>query len=140
MIKDLRRSIDYLETREDIDAEALAYYGHSGGGVVGAVALAVEPRLRVGILEQAGLVGIGPPESDIINYLPRVHVPVLQLNGEFDSGFPAETSAKPFFERLGTPAADKRHVIAPGGHFVPTPVYIDETLDWLDKYLGPPTN
>ena len=141
-IKDLRRSIDYLETREDIDAEALAYYGRSEGGVVGAVALAVEPRLRVGILNQAGFPN-GPrnlPEIDVINYLPRVHVPVLQLNGEFDTGFPGETSAKPFFERLGTPAADKRHVVAPGGHFVPTPVIINETLDWLDKYLGPPTN
>ncbi len=148
MIKDLRRSIDYLETREDIDAETLAYYGHSGGGVRGALALAVEPRLRVGILNQAGFpiqagrpIGPGqPPETDVINFLPRVDVPVLQLNGEFDTGFPAETSAKPFFERLGTPAADKRHVIAPGGHFVPPPVIIDETLNWLDKYLGPPTN
>ncbi len=30
--KDLRRSIDYLETREDIDMQRLAFYGVSWGG------------------------------------------------------------------------------------------------------------
>ena len=33
--KDLRRSIDYLETRPDIDAARLAYYGVSWGAVLG---------------------------------------------------------------------------------------------------------
>ena len=72
--------------------------------------------------------------------MPRVNVPVLQLNGEFDTLFTLETSAIPFFELLGTPAADKKHVVAPGGHFVLPPVIIRETLDWLDKYLGPPSH
>ena len=64
-------------------------------------------------------------------------MPVLLLNGEFDSIVPLETSAKPFFELLGVKEPDKKHVIAPGGHFVPRNVLIRETLNWLDKYLGP---
>ena len=39
---------------------------------------------------------------------------------------------------LGTPTQGKKHVIAEGGHFVPRPVLIRETLDWFDKYLGRP--
>src|SRR5262249_3513981 len=35
--KDLRRSIDYLETRGDIDRERLAYVGLSMGGAIGPV-------------------------------------------------------------------------------------------------------
>ena len=105
------------------------------------MALSVEPRLRVGILNQAGFLPFElAPEVEPRNFLPRVRVPVLQLNGEFDTIFPTETSAKPFFELLGTPAADKRHVVAPGGHFVLPPVVIGETLDWLDRYLGPPSS
>jgi pimeloyl-ACP methyl ester carboxylesterase len=71
--------------------------------------------------------------------LPRVDVPVLLFNGEFDSIVPLERSARPFFQMLGTPEPDKRHVIAPGGHFVPRERLIRETLDWLDQYLGPVT-
>jgi cephalosporin-C deacetylase-like acetyl esterase len=41
-VKDLRRSVDYLETRNDIDHSRLAYYGISFGGVLGPINLAVE--------------------------------------------------------------------------------------------------
>ncbi len=75
------------------------------------------------------------PEVDPVTFLPRVAVPTLMLSGELDSGFPLETSAKPFFRLIGTP--QKKHVIAPGGHFVPRSIFIRETLDWLDRYLGP---
>ena len=34
-------------------------------------------------------------------------VPTLMLNGRYDSFFPVESSQKPFFQHLGTPAADK---------------------------------
>jgi hypothetical protein len=59
------------------------------------------------------------------------------LSGRYDFFFPLETAQLPMFEALGTPAADKRHVIQEGGHDVPRPVLIRETLDWLDKYQRP---
>ena len=39
---------------------------------------------------------------------------------------------------LGTPAADKKHVVleAPHGVNAQRPAMIKEALDWLDKYLG----
>ena len=48
-----------------------------------------------------------------------------------------ESSQKPFFELLGTPDEHKRQFIYDAGHFVPREQHIKETLDWLDRYLGP---
>jgi predicted esterase len=136
-VKDMRRSVDYLETRADIDSEALAYYGFSWGGRLGAIALAVEPRFRAGVLNQAGLQHVAIPETSVVNFLPRVTVPVLQFNGRYDTDFRFETSALPYFERLGTAAQDKKHVVEPTGHFVSQATVVGETLNWFDRYLGP---
>jgi dienelactone hydrolase len=136
--KDFRRSVDYLESRPDIDARRLAYYGYSWGGVMGGIIPVVEPRIRtvilcvVGLAQQRAL-----PEVDPIHFLPRVRVPVLMLNGRFDHYFPVESSQQPFFRLLGTRPPDKRLVIADGGHFVPRNQLIGESLDWLDRHLGP---
>ncbi len=135
-VKDMRRAIDYLETRRDIDSDALAYYGISWGGRMGPNVLVVEPRLKVGILNQAGIEPNVHYDISAVHFLPRVTVPVLQFNGRYDADFRYQTQAKPFFDGLGTSDADKKWVVEATGHFVPPPVYIGETLDWLDKYLG----
>lgn len=136
--KDLRRSIDYLETRSDIDSTRIAYFGLSWGGMLGGVMNAVEPRIKAVVLYVAGL-AMDParPEADVINFLPRVKQPVLMLNGKYDHFFPIESSQKPFFRLLGTPEDKKRYVLYDGGHFVPRTQLIAESLSWLDKYLGP---
>jgi cephalosporin-C deacetylase-like acetyl esterase len=129
----MRRAIDYLETRPDVDTKSLSYYGYSWGGNVGPIALSVEPRLKVGILNQSGLSGTVQYDIQPEHYLPRVRQPVLQFNGRFDMVFPYSTSAKPFFDLLG--AEHKKHVMEPTGHFVRNSVIIGETLAWLDEYL-----
>jgi dienelactone hydrolase len=137
-VKDLSRSIDYLETRADLNTDRLAYYGYSWGGRVASIMLAVEPRFDAAVLYVAGYnTQRALPEADVVLYTPRVTTPVLMLNGRYDDVFPLETHAVPMFERLGTPTEHKRHVISDGGHFVPRTQLITETLDWLDRYLGP---
>jgi dienelactone hydrolase len=137
-VKDFRRSVDYLATRADVDTSALAYYGISWGGYLGGLIPAVEPRIKVVLLQVAGLeIQRASPEVEPFNYLPRITQPVLMLNGRYDHYFPVEPSQLPFFRSLGTPAARKRQVIAEGGHFVPRNQVIAETLAWLDRYLGP---
>jgi len=63
--------------------------------------------------------------------------PTLILNGELDFFFPSETSQRPMFELLGTPAEHKKRLVFPGGHSVPRTEMIRESLEWLDRYLGP---
>ena len=77
-----------------------------------------------------------PPEIDPSNFMPRVKVPMLLVNGKDDYG--ASTAARQrFIELLGTPAEHKRSIELEGGH-VPTDWHgvIREVLDWYDKYLG----
>ncbi len=137
--KDIRRTIDYLETRPDIDAARIAFYGLSLGSQLAPIFLATEPRFKTGVLMSGGFETWNlPPEVDPVNYAPRVTVPVLMVNGREDFDLPYETAQIPMFRMLGTPAADKRHAVFPGGH-IPTARQepIKEMLDWLDRYLGP---
>ena len=135
--KDMRRAIDYLETRADIDTTRFAYYGLSFGGRVGSVMLAIEPRFKAAVLQVAGLaMEAQRPEADPFNYLPHVTTPVLMLNGKYDHMFPLESSQKPYFALLGTVADRKRQFIYEGGHVVPRTQLIAESLAWLDRYLG----
>jgi len=138
--KDLSRSIDYLEIRTDIDASKLAYYGISWGAHMGGVLLGTEKRLKTGILYVGGLWVYNPPqmaEIEPLNFLPRITMPVLMLNGRYDSVNPYKLSQIPFHELLGTPAKNKKHFVSNTSHFVPREQLIKETLAWLDETLGP---
>jgi dienelactone hydrolase len=137
LVKDVRRSIDYLETRPDLDASRLAYYGMSWGGFLGAIIPAVEERFAASVLVAAGLLGVGRPESGDLTYVGRVRTPTLILNGKYDVLYPPETSSQPLFDLLGTLPQDKRIVFYETDHIPPRVEYIKEMLAWLDKYLGP---
>jgi eukaryotic-like serine/threonine-protein kinase len=134
--KDLGRAIDYLETRRDIDATRIGYYGVSAGGDAGVILSAIEPRLRVSVLQAAGLWTSWPPEIDSLNFAPRVHLPTLMLNGRYDFENPLETAQAPLFALLGTPPADKRHTVLESGHALSIHETAQEVLPWLDRYLG----
>ncbi|MBI2927443.1 MAG: SUMF1/EgtB/PvdO family nonheme iron enzyme [Verrucomicrobia bacterium] len=136
--KDLGRAIDYLQTRKDIHAEKLGYFGVSWGGGVGAILMAVEPRLKVNVLLIGGFwMERTLPEVDQINFAPRVTIPTLMLSGRYDPVFPVESSQAHMFRLLGTPDKDKRHVVSETGHGIPRSELTKETLAWLDRYLGP---
>jgi eukaryotic-like serine/threonine-protein kinase len=136
-VKDFKRSIDYLETRPDLDKTKLGFYGHSWGGSIGGIIPAVEDRLAVCILNVGGFWGRALTEADAGNYVPSIKIPVLMLNGRYDMIFPLEKAVKPFFNLLGTPEKDKRLIVYETDHYVPKSEMIKETLNWLDKYLGP---
>jgi eukaryotic-like serine/threonine-protein kinase len=135
---DLGRTIDYLATRPDIDAARVGYVGISMGGSIAVPLLAVEPRLKAAVLLSGGLDHrIRTPFLDPVNYAPRIRIPVLMVNGRYDENFPVETSQLPLYKLLGTPSANKRHVLLESGHgSPPRGEVLRETLGWYDKYLG----
>jgi dienelactone hydrolase len=137
--KDVGRSIDFLRSRPDIDGEKIGYYGLSMGAIEGPVVAAVDPRIRTLVLVGGGLsTEEEPPEVDPFNFAPRVTVPVLMVNGSHDFIFPLEASQEPLFRLLASPEGAKRHFVLEGGHVPSRPQDIArETLDWLDRYLGP---
>ncbi len=137
--QDLRRAIDYLASRPDIDTSKIAFYGVSLGAQLGPVYLAIEPRLRTGVLLSGGFeTWTIPAETDPVNFAPRVSQPVLMVNGREDFDLPYDTAQVPLFKALGSPADQKRHAVLEGGHIPPRPQLVfKEILDWLDRYLGP---
>ena len=137
-VQDFNRTIDYVESRSDLDHETIAYYGVSWGGHLGAIIPAVSPRVDAVVLYVAGLYfQRALPEAEALNYLPRVTQPVVLINGEHDFYFPVELSQRPMFDLLGTPDSLKKWVVYPGAHNVPREMLIKESLDWLDAHLGP---
>ncbi len=136
--KDLGRTIDYLETRTDVDRQKLAYYGLSSGATFGTLYLAVDDRFRAAVFMSGAMpFELYRPEVDPLNFAPRVRTPVLMLNGKYDFTFPLQSCQLPLLHLLGTPGKDKKHVLYETAHTVPrTPELIREILDWLDRYLG----
>jgi len=138
--KDVQRSLDYLESRNEIDTANVAFLAISMGSWRGLPALAIDDRLKAAVLVNGGLTGVKVPmpELDAFNYAPLVKIPVLMINGGDDTIFPVELNQQPLFRYLGAPEADKKHVlIEKVGHNLPWDVVTRETLAWLDKYLGP---
>ncbi len=138
-IQDLRRSLDYLETRKDIDNSRLAYFGFSASSVLAPIVLATENRFKAAVIAVGGLMqGHPSPEVDPFQFAPRAHTPVLMMNGRYDLAFNLDTSARPLLDLFGAPPADKKLTLLEAGHaMVGFPAATKESLEWLDRYLGP---
>jgi eukaryotic-like serine/threonine-protein kinase len=138
--KDASRSLDYLATRQDIDNGRLAYLGVSMGSADGVILTALmQDRLKTAIFLDGGyFLDPPPPGGDQADFAPRMKKPVLMVNGRYDHTFSVETAQNPMFRMLGTPEADKKHVLLETPHDVTEdrPRLTKEVLDWLDKYLG----
>ncbi len=143
MAKDLGRSVDYLETRSDIDRQKIAYYGFCWGASLGFIMIPTQERFQTAILVAGGL---PPVDRDLPRFIDpavlaqAIRIPVLMLNGTEDPRFPLKTSQVPAYQLLGTPREHKQHKLYPGGHelygLFPEQVHAD-VLGWLDRYLGP---
>jgi dipeptidyl aminopeptidase/acylaminoacyl peptidase len=135
--KDLFRAVDYLETRPEIAQDKLGYYSISMGAFFAPISLALEPRIKVAVLAAGGLRFQYPPETQPANFMPRVKIPVLVINGRDDFSSPYDAQLR-LVQLLGTAPEHKKQVTLEGGH-VPNDIreLFRATLDWFDKYLGP---
>jgi len=138
--KDLSRVLDYLETREDVDSDAISYMGVSLGATMGPLMVNADRRFKVLVLNGGGIGPsvIGdqiPVVSLMITHARHLTAPVLLMNGRYDYLFPVEASQKPFFEAFGTPAENKKMILYNAGHVtLPRAEVIKETLLWLDRF------
>jgi hypothetical protein len=100
---------------------------------------AIEDRLKASVVYVSGLVIFNQelPEWCHVNFITRVKIPTLMLNGKYDMYYDFNSSVKPMFDLLGTPLKDKRLMVYETDHFVPYNDFVKESLGWLDKYLGP---
>ena len=137
--KEVRRAVDYLETRQDIAAGKLAYLGVSQGAADGVIFLALEDRFQAVVFLDGGFflmpAAAGEDQAD---FAPRMKKPVLMVNGRYDFTFPPDQAQAPMFEMIGTAPADKFRKVLETPHDVTElkPELSKAVLGFLDKYLG----
>jgi hypothetical protein len=138
VVKDFRRCLDYLETRNDIDFNRLAFNSLSGSSNFGFRLSAIDSRVKLNIFYAGGLPsGSIRPEVHPAYFLPRVTIPTLMINGRFDSVWRIDHEIKNMYELLGTSAEEKRLVLFDSDHLAPKKDLVREALSFLDEYFGP---
>jgi serine/threonine protein kinase/formylglycine-generating enzyme required for sulfatase activity len=136
-VTDIRRGLDYLETRSDLDSSRIGFFGPSAGSRTGLVLAAVENRYR-----SIFLMGAGLSQSDTrriaganpVDFAPHISAPKLMLHGRYDEDVPLKTGGEPLFKLLRDP---KRLVLFEGGHIPPLESFAATMNAWLDETLGP---
>ncbi|HJQ25886.1 MAG TPA: protein kinase [Blastocatellia bacterium] len=132
---DLRRGLDYLETRQDIDRSRIAMIGPSGG-LLKLLMPAVETRYRSVIYTGTGLRKDYLqllPEINPVNFVAHIRAPKLLLHGRYDEADPLMTQGEPLFRLLGEP---KRRIIYDAGHIPPPETMFPAINAWLDETMG----
>ena len=134
---ELRRSVDYLETRRDLDLTRLGYVGFSLGSGAWLPIVAVEPRFRSivfigGGIDERYLPTL--PEARIDNFAPHIGAPKLLLSGRYDEEHPWISRGLPLWRLLREP---KRRLIVDGGHLPRAEARVPVINAWFDETLGP---
>jgi len=111
MVSDWRRTLDSLQTLEDVGTAPVGWWGLSMGTILGLPVVAAEPRVEAAVF---GLMGrVGPTCDRITEDALKVHCPVLYLVQWDDELFDRERAFE-LFDLIGS--EDKRLHANPGGH------------------------
>ena len=136
-VVDLRRGIDYLLSRPDIDPERIAVFGGSLGGWIGSILSAVEPRIKVSILSVPAteFSTAQTPAGQVINssnYFPHyTDLSLLMVLAKKDIPLRNER-AKALFELA---PVQKKLIEYDEGHYLDPEKYNEEILEWLKDKL-----
>jgi cephalosporin-C deacetylase-like acetyl esterase len=144
---DLRRAVDFIQTREELDPERIGYFGISLGGIIGTIFCGIDDRVKVPVIVLAGgklnlMFGMDAFSADTRNYLsimdpvnfvgmisPR---PLLMVNASNDDVIPPLTS-KLLFKAAKKP---KEIIWYPSRHHdLPVDKAYPDGIHWFDKYL-----
>lgn len=143
-VQNIRMSLDYVESRGDIDMKRIGYVGFSMGAMMGGVLAPLEPRLKASCLVVGGdpfLKSVGQWEAKVGTktcyqlcpslYLPHFNKPLLMANGLKDDIVP-KWSTEALFKVASEPKQLKWY---DAGHYIgvgPTA----ESVTWLIKEMN----
>jgi cephalosporin-C deacetylase-like acetyl esterase len=145
---DLRRAVDFIETRNELDATKIGFLGISLGGITGTIFCGVEKRVKVPIIVLAGgqlnliygkkalgsdakdYTSIIEPKNFVKQIAPR---PLLMINAENDKIIPPMMS-KLLYKEAKKP---KNIIWYPAKHHtIPIDKVYQEGFNWFDKHLN----
>jgi cephalosporin-C deacetylase-like acetyl esterase len=144
---DLRRAVDFIETRKELDSDRIGYYGISLGGIIGTIFCGVEPRVKVPVIALGGggmhlMFGMDALSDDTKDYLSMIEPnnfvekiaprPLLMINAENDDIVPPMMS-KLMFSTANEP---KEIIWYPAKHHdIPIDKVYPDGIKWFQKYL-----
>lgn len=137
-IQEAAQSLNFAEEHPRLDANKVGFLGVSFGATNTLPILALEPRFKSALLFSGSLMShymFGFADSK--NYLPRVKIPVLFMNGRYDSIVSADEELLALrMSLLGTDEAYKKQVLYDAGHWpFPQHLFKKEVADWLKTTL-----
>lgn len=144
---DLRRALDFIESREDLDHNRVGYFGISLGGMIGTILSGVDDRIKAPVIALAGggmslmfgLQALSEENKNYLSIMDPIHYveqitprPLLMINAESDEVIPPSTSRS-----LYKKAKDPRKIIwYPATHkTIPIEKAYQEGISWFDEYL-----
>ena len=136
-IADVSIGVDYLVSRDDIDAKRIALYGPSAGSRIGLILAALEDRYAGVYFMGAGITKTDLQtirEASPINFAPHIRAPKYILNGRYDEDTPMKTQCEPLFKLFREP---KKLEIFEGGHVPSSEILVPSLNKFLDETLGP---
>lgn len=136
--QDYKRSLDYIESRNDFNFENLSYFGASWGSTTSNYLLAIDDRIKAAVLLVGGLMmQKSRKEVEAHYYVRRIKTPILHIVGKEDGIFGFEESYKPWKELIGTPK-DKLKLIELDnvGHGVPWDTVRKHHSNWIKAHTS----
>lgn len=144
----VRRAVDLLQARDDVDPDRIGYLGWSAGARTGAILAGVEPRLRALVLMSGG----ATPVAAYAEQAPaELRDPVTRILGQADplrwirkarpgslllqDGTQDEIVPRPALEALAAAAPRPDVRWYESDHALGEAAYRDQ-LDWLEARLG----
>ena len=134
--QDYKRSLDYIESRNDFNFENLSYFGYSWGSTTSNYLLAIDDRIKAAVLCVGGLMmQKSKKEVEAHYYVRRIKTPILHIVGKEDGIFGFEESYKPWKELIGT-AKDKLKLIELDnvGHGLPWDTIRKHHSNWIKAH------
>jgi len=160
-VVDLRRGIDLLLARSDVDPKRLAYVGHSYGAQWGSILSAVDKRMRTSILmagvaemadilvrsDDPGMVDFRKTQpagqlekySQVTGDIDAIHfvgkaapIPLLLQFANYEQYFD-KTSMQHYVAAASDP---KRVLYYDTGHDLNDPQALEDRYDWLVKHIN----
>lgn len=144
---DLRRAVDFIYTREELDHERIGFFGISLGGIIGTLFCGVEERVKVPVIVLAGgnlnlMFGMDAFSDDTKDYLSIIDPinfvelisprPLLMINAENDEVVPPVTS-KLLFKKANKP---KEIIWYPTKHrSLPIDKTYPDGIRWFNEHL-----
>ena len=126
---DVRRALDYLSTRPEIDSDRIAVVGYSMGGGIAIRLAALEPRLAA-VVACAVPTTEQPLPSDSFQFAPRATVKTLLLIGSNDwLSSPTDARALQALLPRGSQLS-----FFDSGHALP-PEFGEQAAEWLIEVL-----